>query len=305
MQATHRGFAVSETADLIELLRPQPLGDSVFRGLAALTPPRRAFGGQTLAQAAWAAGDTVEPMNRALHHLSAQFLRAPDPEQPIDYAVDSVSDGRMFSGRVVRASQKGRLLAVVDLAFAAVGEGAEHQSSHLVGQPIQPAPPTAARSLESWLSEFPGRRANWWSLPQAVELRYLQPPPTVEAVAGRRSTGMCRLWLCTREPLPEDPLIHAAVAVWASDLTPFDAVARIHGVSVGDSRCVLTSINHHIWFHGRPRFDGWFTQAQECPVAAEGRALTFTQWYDPSGRLVASYAQEGLVQDLESAERDT
>ena len=55
------------------------------------------------------------------------------------------------------------------------------------------------------------------------------------------------------------------------------------------------SLDHAMWFHRPPRFDGWMLYASESPVAHAARALIFAQMYRQDGVRVASVVQEGLI----------
>ncbi|MFW2478739.1 MAG: acyl-CoA thioesterase domain-containing protein, partial [Lentimonas sp.] len=56
----------------------------------------RIFGGQVLAQCLMAANQTIaEEMNA--HSMHAYFLRAGDPDAPIEFEVDPIRNGRSFA----------------------------------------------------------------------------------------------------------------------------------------------------------------------------------------------------------------
>ncbi len=91
--------------ELQQLLSLEQLEVNLFRGESRDIGTSRVFGGQVLAQAVLAAGQTVE--DRYMHSLHSYFLRAGDPESPIVYNVDRSRDGRSFSSRRVACSAAG------------------------------------------------------------------------------------------------------------------------------------------------------------------------------------------------------
>lgn len=108
-----------------------------------------------------------------------------------------------------------------------------------------------------------------------------------------RSTAYRRFWMQPKGKLPDDPLIHAALLVFASDRMLLRVAARPHG-SVWKVRDAA-SVDHAFWLHHRARFDDWMLYVCESPMAEAGRALAFGAIYTRDGKRVASVAQEGIV----------
>ncbi|MBN9491774.1 thioesterase family protein [bacterium] len=55
------------------------------------------------------------------------------------------------------------------------------------------------------------------------------------------------------------------------------------------------SLDHAMWFHHAPKFDGWLLFNSESPTAHNARAVIFGGIWSQAGVRVASVAQEGLV----------
>ena len=96
-----------------------------------------------------------------------------------------------------------------------------------------------------------------------------------------------------RGPVPDDPLIHTALLVYASDRNLLSTAARPHGMPWERRRAA--SLDHALWIHAPVRFDDWLLFATESPVAWAARGLVLGALYDGSGRRIASVAQEGLI----------
>lgn len=250
--------------------RPEPGGDAPL------------FGGFVASQATVAAGRTVE--RGFLHSLHAYFLRRGRHDLPIEYAVDRIRDGRTFTTRRVVAQQGGEAIFNLSASFAVPEEGISHQS------PAPEAPPPEA--VPDWEDE----RARILGDPTQrrpdgpVEVRLCDPDDPDPSVALPPTR---RVWMRPRGPLPEDPLIHAAVLVYATDRTLLGTAARPHGLPWGHR--IGASLDHAVWLHRPPRFDDWLLYASHSPVAHAARGLIFGAMYDRAERCIVSVAQEGLI----------
>ncbi len=112
-------------------------------------------------------------------------------------------------------------------------------------------------------------------------------------VPGVKLPAYRRVWMRPRGTLPADPLVHAAVLVYASDRTLLRTAARPHGATW--RLRVGASLDHAVWVHRPARFDEWLLFVSESPVAHAARALLLGAMYRPDGVRVASVAQEGLL----------
>ena len=96
----------------------------------------RLFGGLVLAQAAIAAGRTVD--GRHLHSLHAYVLRPGRPKVPVEYHVERPRDGKTFTARRVLALQAGEAICDITVSFVRPEGGISHQGA----MPEAPAPET-------------------------------------------------------------------------------------------------------------------------------------------------------------------
>jgi acyl-CoA thioesterase-2 len=126
--------------------------------------------------------------------------------------------------------------------------------------------------------------------PTPVEVRLCDPyGPEPDAAREPRQ----RAWLRVRGELPEDPLLHAAVLVYASDRTLSAAAIRPHGLRARMG--MFASLDHAVWIHRPVRLDGWILYASHSPAAHSARGLVFAGLYARDGVRLASVAQEGLI----------
>jgi acyl-CoA thioesterase-2 len=282
---------------LLDLLDIERIEENIFRGRSRSAVVPRVFGGQVAAQALVAAGRTV-PEDRLAHSLHAYFLRAGDPGAPIVYSVDRIRDGRSFTTRRVVAVQHGQPIFHLSASFQTYEEGMEHQA------PMPPAPdpetlPTAAELLPRYAEVLsdPVVVERILEARAAVDLRYVDAPPfgTVGEVREPRS----QVWFRTNGKLDgavDDPLLHAVLATYVSDMTLLDSILLAHGRGgwvTGD--VVGASLDHAMWFHRPFRADEWLLYDQESPSASGGRGLGQARIYTQDGRLAISVIQEGVV----------
>ncbi|HVN87377.1 MAG TPA: acyl-CoA thioesterase domain-containing protein [Candidatus Binatia bacterium] len=241
------------------------------------------FGGMVAAQAAIAAGRTVS--ERHLHSLHGYFLRPGQHRVPIRFVVDRIRDGRTFATRSVVAHQAGEAIFNLSASFTKSEPGVEHQ------EPM-PSDAPAPDGLLDWedlrahlLGDPAQRRPDG-----PVEVRVCDPDspdPTVKLPARRR------VWMRPRGRLPDDPLLHAAMLVFASDRTLLRTAGRPHGLTW--KLRMGASLDHTVWLHRAPRFDDWVLFDCVSPVAHGARALITAAMYRRDGVRIASVAQEGLL----------
>jgi len=275
------------TEELLSLLDLETIEDGLFRGRQPETSLQRVFGGQVASQALVAAARTTEP-GRTVHSLHAYFLRPGDTAVPIVYDVERTRDGRAFSTRRVVARQHRRPIFYMSASFQVPEEGLEHQD-----QMPEVAPPLECPELGDVLAKMSGRpREHWDREWAALDVRFAGE---VRAAEGERLEPVSRVWLKASDALADDPLLHAAVLTYASDLTLLSAAVLPHGTYIGDPRLQPASLDHAMWFHRPFRADEWLLYDQVSPSASGGRGLATGRLFTLDGRLVASAVQEGLV----------
>ena len=101
------------------------------------------------------------------------------------------------------------------------------------------------------------------------------------------------VWMSPRGPVPDDPLIHTALLVYASDRNLVSTAVRPLDEPRGGFQ--MASLDHALWVHRPVRFDDWLLFVSESPVAHSARGLIFGSVFHRDGTRLASVAQEGLV----------
>jgi acyl-CoA thioesterase-2 len=280
-------------ARLLERLVLAPQGPDRFEA-APGGGARRIFGGLLAAQAVVAAGGTVA--RGRLHSLHGYFLRAGRSGLPLRLEVTRIRDGRSLAARRVVVLQQGEAVFEAAASFVDGEEGVAHAHE----PPLAAADPEGLPDWESVRTRETGEAPR---PPDAIEVRVCEPE---DDRPGAAPPPARRVWMRPRGVLPEDPLLHAAALVYASDRTLLRTAARLHG----PLRARLpASLDHAVWLHWPPRFDDWLLYACESPVAHGGRAWVSGRMLARDGRRVASVVQEGLLRrprgDTGPARRET
>jgi acyl-CoA thioesterase-2 len=277
---------VSEALDfLVDLLDLESIEVNIFRGVSPNEDRQRVFGGQVAAQSLMAAGRTVE--RGRPHSLHAYFLRPGDPNVPILYEVDRIRDGRSFTTRLVVAIQHGRAIFNMSASFHIDEPGLSHQ----LPMPDVP-PPETLESLEQRLEPYRETFGDWFSRRHPIDQRYIGELPFTHRAAKE---PIQRLWIRADGTLAEDPLLHACIATYASDMSLFDTMLAPHEVNWDDTDFMGASLDHCMWFHRPFRADEWLLYDMDSPAAYGARGLARGFMFTQRGELVVSMAQEGLM----------
>ncbi|WP_432066220.1 acyl-CoA thioesterase [Streptomyces sp. C10-9-1] len=257
---------------LAELLDVQQTDRDRFRADVVFDEPYDLYGGQVAAQALVAAGRTV-PEGRAPHSLHAYFLRAGSADRPTEFRVERDRDGRSYSARRVVALQDDRIVFSVAASFHAAEEGRDQQVSAL---PDVPSPNGLPPTTIPRLASFEARQ-----LPQ--------PDP--------QASWPSRIWARCTADLGDDPLLHAGVLTYLSDM--FTGL-----VSLRDQDFLpMSSLDHAVWFHRPARLDDWVLLDLVPHTVAHGRGWYTGTVSSPDGVLRASLTQEQLFRRHQAPKR--
>lgn len=271
---------------LVDLLELEQLDDNRFRSDLHQTNFRKTlFGGQVLAQALKAAGNTVA--SRPPHSLHAYFLRPGSADLPIEFEVERVRDGGTVTNRFVKVSQAGSVIYTMMASFHCPETGLEHQRAMPGGCP---APERLRPS--STREHCPLAHTIDWINADLVEMRPCNGSLLEEAPSA---SSRAEVWIRSGRTLPDDPLVHYCALAFASDIGLLASAFLGHEGSLFSSGVFAASMDHALWFHAQPNFNEWHLYSTTSPWAGGARAFCRGTVYDRSGRQVASCAQEGLI----------
>lgn len=251
----------------------------------------RIFGGQFLAQAVVAAQMTV-PVSRHIHSFHSYFLRAGDPELPIEVQVIRVRDGASFSMRAVEVFQNNMLVFTMQLSFHTLRDGFNYQAD----MPDVPMPEDI--DFDAFVSSETAKSSSGFLEYIAKERPLDFRPVSFERYIGRdQQKPQQSIWLRLKQPMnePLNQTLSAAVLAYASDTLFIDTALMPHGVNVFEGVTHSVSLDHSVWFHHPFVFDDWMLFDMDSPVSSGGRGMVRGSFFKRDGTLVATIAQEGLI----------
>jgi len=267
----------TKLTELVRLLDLERIEKYLFRATHPADREHRLYGGQIMAQALKAAADTVVP-ERRVHSLHGYFLRPGDPSVPAVIDVEPIRDGRSFSTRRVVVIQRGQAIFNMDASFQVVETGLDHQFSMPDRQP--PTDDMVPEELRA--SAFLGWRHDHKRLSSTAG----QPP-------------FQDLWFRANGRVPDDPVLHACLAVYESDNALLGTARLPHRGRMNRARMQMASLDHAMWFHARPleewRVDEWLLYSLDAPSASAARGYNRGLIFTAGGKLVATTMQEGLM----------
>ncbi|WP_299064549.1 acyl-CoA thioesterase II [uncultured Polaribacter sp.] len=279
--------------ELIALLDLKDEGNHNFTGYSVNIGSPNVFGGQVVAQSINAAYRTI-PKNRFLHSLHSYFLEAGDLETPINYHVAEMRDGGSFSTRRVTASQHGKTIFILAASFHQKEQGFEHQTKLDTGikQP---------EDLLSWddiLEQFgdflPKSMKYFLSIERPIEFKPLripnplQPedlPPNEQVWFRLKGDNHQKLDIRTKQE----------ILAYISDYNVLNAAFNPNASTHNFGNTQTASLDHSMWFFRDFDFKDWMLFSAESPNAFGARGLSKGNIFTRDGKLIASFAQEGLL----------
>jgi acyl-CoA thioesterase-2 len=266
---------VGDLPSILDLLDLEYIEQNIYRSCVTFTEPHSLFGGQVAAQALYAAGKTV-PEGRLPHSLHGYFLRPGDTRLPTLFRIDRDRDGGSFSARRVVAIQNGEVIFNMAASFSAQRSPARPALPD--GDATPPPSFPAVDDLPAWKSS---RHASF-------EFRNAASPHRIPE----------SFWIKCLDPLPppeEDPLLHAAVLTYISDIGTGLVAMETPGYHAA------SSVDHAVWFHRQARMGDWVWVDLRPETVAGGRGWYTGAFYTPDGARAASLAQEMLFRKVVTA----
>ncbi|MCW2528227.1 MAG: Acyl-CoA thioesterase [Pseudonocardiales bacterium] len=276
---------------MTEALELERVEDHVFRGMAKGSIPTRVYGGHLVAQALMACGRTVTD-TRPVHSLHSYFLYPGDPDQPIEYRVEAMRDGRSLSTRQAVASQGGRDIFVLSASFHDPETGPAHQLPSSDGLDVDRMEDFSLLLAEDEQS------ARWYKTVQTLfpfEIRFAEAPVRLAVKRNERPAPRQRLLIRADLGGSDDLLTHVGAATFMSDAFLLSTSLFPHGRLFDEPGVQGSSLDHTIWFHREFRADDWLLYRMESTWAGGARALCTGHLFQRDGDLVATVMQEGLL----------
>ncbi|MEZ5232565.1 MAG: thioesterase family protein [Acidimicrobiales bacterium] len=271
-------MSLPQPRDFSQLLALEPHGPDTFVGVSPPYAWGRIYGGQVIAQALWAACDTVQPTH-GVHSLHAYFILGGRLDEPVRYEVDRVRNGASFVTRRVVARQSYGAILTLEASFHAPEDGPAVQTVRAPDGVPDP-------------DELPEDGWGWM-----LERR------NVPEVHG---SGRVLTWVRVDASVGEDAVMQQCALALASDTSAVAAVRSSH--PQGDiprerypEVFMGASLDHTVWFHHHTRADDWLLLDFQCQFVGGARGLSFGHVFDREGRHVATIVQEALLRERRPA----
>jgi len=261
--------ASGEALDLSGIFELEPHGPDTYVGESPAYSWGRIYGGLVIAQALWAATQTVR-VDHVVHSLHAYFILGGDLGEPVRYEVDRVRNGRSFTTRRVSARQSGGAILTLGCSF----------------QVAEPGPETQPTETPEGVPPPEELQAEW----DAGALRC--PVQTPEAPP--RSL----IWAKVPESIGDDPRLHPCGLAYLSDMNAMGAVHASYPATREEQQqmpMMGASLDHAMWFHRPARPDEWLLIDMRGHGMIRTRGLATGMIFDREGLHVATVAQEGLL----------
>lgn len=285
---------LEEMLELLDLKRAEGRPDDPstrvahWGGQPQTQPADRIFGGLLLAQALVAAGRGVGADQRVVS-LQADFVGGVPTDRPLRWEVTAVSDAPSL------ATRRSRLLDDAgEELFSAVTRWATTRADLPSYTAVRPVTAPDPDTLPDVGERFRGddRVPPWWRLERPVHFRHaVKPPYVAPGEPGDRQTT----FLKTTGPLPEDPVVRAALVAYVTDMS----VLEPSFLALGSARHLpgsrILSLTHALTFHAPSDLGDWHQFDCRVESIAHGRAHGVGEVFDAAGRHVATASQVGLV----------
>ncbi|AQS94241.1 acyl-CoA thioesterase II [Polaribacter sp. BM10] len=278
--------------ELIKLLNLEKVGENIFSGNSYTIGSPQVFGGQVLAQAVNAAHRTI-PENRFLHSLHGYFLEAGDLNVPINYKVEEVRNGGSFSTRRVTAIQHDKTIFILAASFHQQEDGFEHQANF--DKDIKQ--PEELLSWDDMLVKFedflPKSTKEFLNVKRPIEFKPVRVPNPLDP---KNLPPTEQVWFRLKgEPQNLDFRTKLEILTYISDYNILNAAFNPNASKYNFGNTQTASLDHSMWFFRDFDFNDWMLFTAESPNAFGARGLSRGNIFTRDGKLIASFAQEGLL----------
>ena len=285
------------TSELINLLNLKEVNKHTFLGESITIGSAIVFGGQVLAQAVNAAYRTI-PKNKYLHSLHSYFLEAGDLKIPISYDVAIMRDGGSFATRRVTASQNGKTIFILAASFHKKEEGFEHQTE-MNTSIKQPEELLSWEEMAVKFGDFlPKSVKSFLSIERPIDFKPVAVPNPLKP---ENKEAKEEVWFKLKGDTPKmDLKLKHQILTYISDYNVLNAAFNPNAKNYSFANTMTASLDHSMWFFRDFDFNDWMLFSADSPNAYGARGLCRGNIYTRDGKLVASFAQEGLMRPIKN-----
>ena len=223
--------------DLVTLLALEPIEVNIFRGRSPDESRQRVFGGQVAGQALVAAARTVDDTVPA-GPLAARLLpaaRRPDGADPLRGRPAPRRPELQHPAGRRHPARPGHLQPAVQLPQRRARPRSPDR--HAARSPGA----RDAAGLAHAHGAVPGSARRVYDRARPIDVRYVDGDPLSRK--GTPSDSQ-RVWLRADGTLPDDPVVHACIVTYASDMTLLDTTVLPFGLAWDSPGMQMASLDH-------------------------------------------------------------
>jgi acyl-CoA thioesterase len=234
---------------------------------------------QVLAQSIVAASASCP--GKTVRRISGTFCRPIRAELPIELDVDVVQDGRTFATLVVTGSQQGRTCGVMTVML-------DIPSPDVIRHPVVAPGSNPAEAIPHDMP-LTGRELRLVGLADPNDPDEVGPP-RIEA------------WLHYDQVPTRSDLQRALLAHFTGHLSISTTMRAHEGIGTAMAHHTVSTgvLAIEITFHDPVEWSGWLLYDHESTAVGAGTCYVRGQIRDESGRLIASFSQDGLIRGYEA-----
>lgn len=277
--------------DLIELLALDSDGQNRYRShVCDIDVSGGVYGGQLIAQALWAAAQSVNGRSPSI--LQMTFLQEAHPLDSIEYSVELLQDDRNLSNRHVYGVQGTGLIFSANASFQVCepDRGRPYQLERTL--PAPESLPTLAELAASHPLRFESFQLRFTDCP-VLDVRPIHDEKRMDQL---QASGEIGYWVRLNQSLPHEGCLHHAALAYMSACWLNRSLAP--SVSIPDrwQHYNVSNLNHSLWFHSaQPDANDWLLFLNDPHRVLSGHGMATTRIYQRNGQLVASMVQDQLI----------
>jgi acyl-CoA thioesterase-2 len=277
--------------DLIELLALDSDGQNRYRSHACdIDVNGGVYGGQLIAQALWAAAQSVS--GRSPSMLQMTFLQEAHPLDSIEYSVELLQDDRHVSNRHVYGVQGTGLIFSANVSFqhSDVSSGQPRPLERRLPEPE--SLPTLAELAVSHPHRCEAFQLRFTDCP-VLDVRPIHDEKRIDQPQVNSEIGY---WVRLKQPLPGEGCLHHAALAYISACWLNRGLASSLPLPDTWRHYNVCSLNQSLWFHSSQLdANDWLLFLNDPDRVLSGHGLATTRIYQRNGLPVASMVQDVLV----------
>ena len=272
---------------LPELLSLNRIDDATFESVTVRNNMNgNIYGGQLMGQSIAAASKTVD--ETPIESCFATYLKSGSIEQPIEYRIERIRDGRSYKNRRVRAFQLDEPIFELNCSFHAPEEGYAYQPE-MASAP----PPETLNSYKDIALKYRDQldSVEVDRLTKTVEIEG-RPVNERELIESQQSAERL-VWIRAPSSANTSPSMQTAILGYAADF-------RLAGTSLliqdypRSERPFIVSLDLSIYFHAPVQMENWQLYEMKPTFMGNGTALCEGRIFSRSGKLISTVSQSSL-----------